>query len=96
MNLLAVKESIALQQEGPGEHAQICRDASRTFLRDHLVRWAPRLGECLARADGDPIYSAAGRLLGRFIAFDAERIDAQGAPVHILDPAAKQDLPESL
>ncbi len=96
MNLLAVKEAIALREEGQGEHAQICRDASRSFLRDHLVRWAPRLGECLAEADGDPIYSAAGRLLGGFIVFDAEKIDAEGAPVHILDPAARTEVPESL
>jgi TorA maturation chaperone TorD len=82
MHLVAVKESVALQEEGPGEHAEICRDASRAFLRDHLVRWAPRLGECLARADGDPVYSIAGRLLGAFIAFDAQLIDAEGAPAH--------------
>lgn len=88
MNLLAVKESIALRDEGEGEHAQICRDASRIFLRDHLLRWAPRLGEKLAEADGDPIYSAAGRLLGGFIVFDAARIDAAGAPVHVVDPTA--------
>ena len=82
MNLLAVKESIALQDEGEGEHAEICRNASRAFLRDHLGRWAPRLGECLAAADGDPVYSGAGRLLSAFIALDAERIDASGAPLH--------------
>ena len=95
MNLLAVKEAVALQEEGEGEHAQICRNASRVFLRDHLVRWAPRLGECLAEAEGDPVYSAAGRLLGRFIVFDAERIDAEGAPVHVVDPTAEQERPES-
>ncbi len=91
MNLLAVKEAIALGEEGvtegPGEHAQICRDASRAFLRDHLTRWAPRLGEGLAVAGGDPIFSLAGRLLGAFIPFDAERIDASRAPIHKLDPA---------
>jgi TorA maturation chaperone TorD len=92
MNLLAVKESVALQQEGEGEHAEICRDASRSFLRDHLVRWAPRLGEGLAEAEseasGDPIYAAAGRLLGEFIEFDAAAIDAAGAPIHVVDPVA--------
>ena len=28
----------------------------RAFLRDHLARWAPRLGECLAAASVDPVY----------------------------------------
>jgi hypothetical protein len=46
------------------------------------------LGGLLAEADGDPIYSAAGRLLAGFIEFDAARIDAAGAPVHIVDPVA--------
>jgi TorA maturation chaperone TorD len=82
MNLLAVKECIALQEEGESEHAEVCRNASRAFLRDHLARWAPRLGECLAAADGDPVYSTAGRLLGSFVAFDAEMLDAENAPVH--------------
>jgi TorA maturation chaperone TorD len=91
MNLLAVKESIALQDEGEGEHSEICRDASRVFLRDHLLRWAPRLGERLAEAGGDPIFSAAGRLLGGFIEFDAACIDAAGAPVHVIDPTGTHE-----
>ena len=81
MNLLAVKESIALQQEGAGEHAEICRHASRVFLRDHLARWAPRLGECLAASENDPVYRSAGRLLGSFVAFDGRTIDAENAPL---------------
>jgi len=94
MNLLAVKEAIALQEEGEGEHAQICRDASRAFLRDHLARWAPRLGELLAGADGDPVYAVAGRLLSGFIRFDALEIDADGAPVHVVKPALHDERPE--
>jgi DMSO reductase family type II enzyme chaperone len=89
MNLLAVKEAVALQLEGDGEHAEICRDASRAFLRDHLGRWAPRLGERLAAADGEPVYGHAGRLLGGFVTFDAERIDAAGAPLHDRIPRAQ-------
>ncbi|MFQ5873874.1 MAG: molecular chaperone, partial [Dehalococcoidia bacterium] len=77
MHLLAVKESIALQEEGEGEHAEVCRGASRAFLRDHLGRWAPRLGARLVEANADPVYSAAGQLLGSFVAFDAARIEAQ-------------------
>jgi DMSO reductase family type II enzyme chaperone len=91
MNLLAVKESIALQEEGEGEHAEICRNASRSFLRDHLARWAPRLGECLEASGGDPVYRTAGRLLGSFVTFDAERLDVQNAPVHRLSPERRAD-----
>jgi TorA maturation chaperone TorD len=81
MNLLAVKESIALEEEGAGEHSEICRHASRVFLRDHLARWAPRLGESLAASESDPVYRSVGRLLEKFVAFDAKRIDAEKAPI---------------
>lgn len=94
MHLLAVKESIALQ-EPTAEHAEICRDASRSFLRDHLTRWAPRLGDCLVAADGDPVYGMAGRLLGDFVSFDAELIDAAGAPLYRPETGSGQPEPES-
>ena len=95
MNLLAVKESIALQEEGEGEHAQICRDASRSFLRDHLMRWAPRLGELLAAEEHDPIYRIVGRLLGGFVTFDAEKVEADRAPLHRVDPTLHSTAPHS-
>jgi hypothetical protein len=91
MNLLAVKESIALREEGEGEHAQICHDASRVFLRDHLLRWAPSLGELLAGSDGHPVYRAAGRVLRDFVRFDAIRIDADGAPLQLIDPTKQRE-----
>ena len=94
MNLLAVKESIALQEESDGEHAGICRDASRAFLRDHLGRWAPRLGRLLAESDADPVFRAAGRLLCDFVTFDAALIDAEGAPVHVVDPIRREERTE--
>ncbi len=90
MNLLAVKECIALQEEGEGEHADVCRNTSRAFLRDHLARWAPRLGECLT-AGGDPVYRTAGRLLGGFVSFDAKRLDAENAPLQRLSFDPRED-----
>ncbi len=80
MNLLAVKESLALQEEGEGDHAETCRHASRAFLRDHLGRWAPRLGESMDHASNDPIFRAAGRLLRYFVAFDSDTIEAHELP----------------
>lgn len=82
MNLLAVKESLALLEEGEGVHARTCRDASRAFLRDHLGRWAPRLGECLAETGKDELFRAAGRLLRDFVVFDSDTIEAHDVPAH--------------
>ncbi len=95
MNLLAVKEYVALQEEGEGEHADVCRNASRAFLRDHLARWAPRLGECLAAASVDPVYRTGGRLLGGFVTFDAKNLGAESAPLHRLSPNQRDDPTQS-
>jgi DMSO reductase family type II enzyme chaperone len=70
MHLLAVKEAVAEDEEAAAEHAAICRDATRAFLRDHLGNFAPRLAERLAETAADPLYADAGRLLSRFVAFD--------------------------
>jgi DMSO reductase family type II enzyme chaperone len=70
MNLLAVKESIALEQEGEGEHAQVCRDASRSFLRDHLGRWVRPFAKKLGEEAADPIYVEAGAFLSLWVAHD--------------------------
>jgi DMSO reductase family type II enzyme chaperone len=75
MHLLAVKEAVARQDE-EAEHAQICRDAARAFLRDHLARWASRFAERLEEDATDPVYAQAGRLLGRFVEHDAQRLGA--------------------
>jgi DMSO reductase family type II enzyme chaperone len=73
MHLLAVKELIARGEDGSVEHAEICHDAARAFLRDHLGRWAGRLAARLEETGADPAYVAAGRLLDRFVVLDATR-----------------------
>ncbi len=77
MHLLAVKEALARLESRAGENADICREAARAFLRDHLGRWAQRLSERLEENAADPVYATAGRLLGRFVALDAEELGAE-------------------
>jgi DMSO reductase family type II enzyme chaperone len=79
MHLLAVKELVAGREEQSEERVKICRDAQRAFLRDHLGRWSDTLGGRLEEAADGPFYSAAGRLLSRFVGFDAGRLSAAGA-----------------
>jgi len=79
MHLLAVKELVADQSEGREEQAEICREAQRNFLTDHLGRWSGRLGERLASMADGPFYVAAGELLERFVALDAARLGAGAA-----------------
>jgi DMSO reductase family type II enzyme chaperone len=77
MHLLAVKEWVALQEEDGGEQVEICRQAARGFLRDHLARWASHFAEQVEEAATDPIYATAGRLLGGFVAFDEAQLAAE-------------------
>jgi DMSO reductase family type II enzyme chaperone len=71
MHLLAVKEAVARRLEDEDEHVDVCREAARTFLGDHLGRWTPCLAECLEEAATDPLYSSAGRVLEGFVKLDA-------------------------
>jgi TorA maturation chaperone TorD len=96
--LLALKEAHARAHAEP-EHVGIVRDAERTFLRDHLARWAPQIGQRIAVAAGRTPLGAAGRLL---IAFDAaeERFLRLGAiaryrdePVLIADEPGDMSCP---
>jgi len=61
--LLALKEARARERKEP-EHVRVCRDAQRSFLREHLARWAPLIGQRIAVTGADaPPYGSAGRLL---------------------------------
>jgi DMSO reductase family type II enzyme chaperone len=74
MHLLALKEAIA-ETDGRPEQAGVCRGAARAFLRDHLGRWVSGFAGSLEET-ADPFYASAGRLLGRFIADEAARLEA--------------------
>jgi putative dimethyl sulfoxide reductase chaperone len=70
LHLLAVKAAHA-EHCGDSENAEICRDASAAFLRDHLARWCSRLSAWLdvnACADS---YRLAGKVLASFVKLDA-------------------------
>lgn len=71
MHLLAVKEAVARGEDADDERVAVCRDAARSFLRDHLGRWTSRLAERLEESAADPVYAAAGRLLDGVVAHDA-------------------------
>jgi DMSO reductase family type II enzyme chaperone len=75
MHLLAVKEAVA-ETDGSPERAEVCRDAARAFLRDHLSRWTGRFAARLEDSDTDCLYATAGCLLDRFVALDAAQLSA--------------------
>ena len=67
--LLALKEAYARELD-EREHVAICRDAERTFLREHLARWAQLIGQRVAVTGAGTLYGAAGALLVAFVAWE--------------------------
>lgn len=96
MYLLALKESHA-DAYGTQEQKEVCIDAQRKFLGEHLGRWIGQFAESLARttrqrvavvnALEDPpiqgVYPQLARFAADFVAADAERLGVQIAPLSL-------------
>jgi DMSO reductase family type II enzyme chaperone len=73
MCVLAAKEAYASEHQLDPEDQQICHDAQRRFLREHLGRWTPAFARQLARlAEGSPLSALAG-LTGAFVEAECAR-----------------------
>jgi TorA maturation chaperone TorD len=82
MAFLALKEACAAEAHGV-ERADLCRDASRKFLQDHLGRFGRALAARVRRRARDPFYVAAARLLDDAILSDARRLGAAAGPAEL-------------
>ncbi len=67
--LLALKEAHARERR-EHDHIRLCRDAQRSFLRQHLARWAPLIGQRIAVTGAGSLYGAAGQLLVAFCDYE--------------------------
>ncbi len=76
MHWLQVKEGYA-RQKGEKEHAEICREAARKFLNDHLGRWALFFGQKIVETAEHPFFREAGEKLVRFIEEECRRLGAE-------------------
>ena len=65
--LVALKEARARSLR-ESEHIAICRNGQRTFLREHLARWAPHIGQRIVVTGAGTWYERAAWLLLAFIA----------------------------
>ena len=94
MSFLAYKEAYALISDGgekeKAEKVEICRDAQRKFLSDHLGRWALFFTGRLEEKAKDGFYLWLARLTGKFLAFEIKAIEAQPAQVAGLAPVAPE------
>jgi putative dimethyl sulfoxide reductase chaperone len=75
--LLTLKEARA-REDKRSSRTQLCRDAQRTFMRDHLGRWAENIGRRLEVLAPGTAYAALGRLLNAFAAFEIQYLGLVG------------------
>jgi TorA maturation chaperone TorD len=79
MAFLALKEACAAEAHGP-DKADLCRDASRKFLEEHLGRFGRALAGRVRRRARSPFYAAAATLLDAAIVSEAGRLGAAAGP----------------
>lgn len=79
MHILALKEAYAANQ-GAVEQVEVCVEAQRKFLQEHLGRWIDLFAHSLALNAGQGVYSSLAHFAADFIKADAARLGAQPAP----------------
>lgn len=85
MAFLAYKEAYALASDGH-EKAEICREAQRKFMNDHLGRWAPDFTRRLEFEAKDGFYERLAVLTGRFVALEVEGFGLEPLKVEGVTP----------
>jgi TorA maturation chaperone TorD len=81
LGFLKLKEAYALMS-GDDEARQVCSEAERDFLEEHLLGWTPELVERLASRTSDEFYQDASRLLGLFLEEAAPQGETIGSDIH--------------
>ncbi len=79
LSALCAKEAHALEQHDK-ENADVCRDAERSFLRDHLARWLPAFAHHVREADADGLFGAFARFADAFVKAECSHFDVHAGP----------------
>ena len=82
MQLVSAKQAIALEalrhaNAEAAEQVEICRDAARAFLKDHLTRWLGKFVLVLEAAGAAAVYITAAKLARDFVQFDSDLLGRQ-------------------
>lgn len=75
MHFLSAKEAYACEHN-PSE-AEVCRDAQRKFLEDHLARWTGIFTQGAAQTTGEKFFVELTRLMDEFVKVDAAALGAR-------------------
>lgn len=80
MHLASYKAAWASVQRDQ-EHAETCRRAQESFLRDHLLKWVPELADRVAAIARTEPYAAVARLALEFLRSEARAFGMGIEPV---------------
>lgn len=87
MCVLAAKEAYALEHQLDAEQLDLCRDAQKKFLREHLGRWTPAFTRRLARETENSPLAALANLTRAFVEAECARFQlAPGSEELLLRP----------
>jgi len=93
--LLTLKEAHARSNQEP-DHIEVCRQGQRTFLREHLARWAPLIGNRVIVTGVGTWYERAGWLLIAFVAAEERYLRLGTVDRYLDDPILIADEPGDL
>ncbi len=80
---LACKEAYEIEHREEDWRDEVCK-AERLFLRQHLGRFAPALGERLHQEDGGGFYGVLGVLLRGFVEAECRRLGVAAGPDNLV------------
>jgi putative dimethyl sulfoxide reductase chaperone len=95
MSVLCAKEAQGILSNDP-RLSEACGDAQRMFLRDHLARWLPALGENVTKSNPDGFYGSLARLSKAFLRSECQAFGitpgADYLELRKVDPGADSEI----
>lgn len=79
MSALCAKEAHALTLDEQ-EHVDVCVDAQRSFLRDHLAQWLPALARHVEEADATGLYGVIARFAAALVDVECDQFEIHAGP----------------
>ncbi|HHT9135783.1 MAG TPA: TorD/DmsD family molecular chaperone [Candidatus Wunengus sp. YC60] len=74
MHFLLYKQAYALENHGD-EKAQICLEAQKKFLKEHIGKWMPLFAVLFGRKAGEGFYCALSALTKEFLRLEMKLLD---------------------
>ena len=79
LHYLLYKQACALDEEAD-EHADVCNEAARQFLADHLGRWGPAFARRLSQVAGERLLGTAAEVTLAWLVQECARMQVAAGP----------------